>query len=113
MKKNGKCNQYDFLQLLSKFSWATFKKFSKLYQPWGLSRDHCWKGGLEEIHDFRDFWNISQRVFGFFMKSFLVIRSYQVLVVNIKSLDMGSLVIMGTRLKVLIYAEILTIWGIF
>ena len=36
LKKNCKYNQYDVLQVLSKSSWETFKKFSKLYEPQGL-----------------------------------------------------------------------------
>ena len=41
----------------------------------------------------------------FFMKSFLVVRSYRVLVINIKILIMGPLVTLGTRLNVPILAD--------
>ena len=40
----------------------------------------------------------------FLPENFLVARSYQVLVINIKSLIMGALVILKTRLKVPILA---------
>ena len=40
----------------------------------------------------------------FFMKSFLVVRSYRVLVINIKILIMGALGSLETRLKVPIFA---------
>ena len=39
------------------------KQISKLYQSEGLSRDHHWRGGKQEIYDFQGFWSISQRVF--------------------------------------------------
>ena len=49
-----KCFQNPLSQLL--------KQFSKLYQLGRLSRDHHWRGGIEEIYDFQGFWSISQRV---------------------------------------------------
>ena len=49
-----KCYQNRLGQLL--------QQFSKLYQLWGLSRDHYWRGGIQEIHDFQGFWSIPQRV---------------------------------------------------
>ena len=39
-----KCDQNPPKQLL--------KQFSKLYHLWGMSRDHYWRGGIKEIHDF-------------------------------------------------------------
>ena len=63
-EKNGKCNQYDFLQVLPKSSLTTFKTiFETLSARGGLSRDHHWRGGKQEIYDFQGFWSISQRVF--------------------------------------------------
>ena len=55
-EKNDKCNKYNFLKVLSKSksSWTTFKKnFETLSSR--LSRDHYWRGGMQEIHDFRGF----------------------------------------------------------
>ena len=46
-----KCCQNPLGQLL--------KQFSKLYQLWGLSFDHFWRGGIQEIHDFQGFCSIS------------------------------------------------------
>ena len=66
VKKNGKCNQYDLLLVLPKSSWGTFKiiiSFKTPISSGGLSRDHYWKGGIQEIHDFQGFWSIFQRVF--------------------------------------------------
>ena len=46
---------------------------------------------------------ISANFWYFFMKSFLVVRSYRLLVINIKILIMGALVTLGTWLKVPIF----------
>ena len=63
-EKNGKCNQDDFLLVSLKSSWTTFKTiFETLSASGGLSRDHHWRGGIQEIYDFQGFWSISQRVF--------------------------------------------------
>ena len=62
-EKNGKCNQYDFLLALPKSAWETLKNnFRNFTSSLGLSSDHYWRGGIQEIHDFRGFWSISQRV---------------------------------------------------
>ena len=64
MKKNGKCNQYDFLLVLPISFFGTFKKkFRNFNSSGGLSRDHYLSGGVQDIHDFQGFWSISQRVF--------------------------------------------------
>ena len=40
VKKNGKCNQDDFLLVLLKSSWTTFKIIFETLSALGLSRDH-------------------------------------------------------------------------
>ena len=37
--------------------------FRNFISSGGLSRDHCWRDGVTEIHDFKGFWSISQWVF--------------------------------------------------
>ena len=76
----------------------------------GLSRNHYFRGAIHEIHDFRVFLRISQWVFDI---SSLIARSYRVLVINIKSLIMGDLVTLETRLKVPIFAVFWRLWTFF
>ena len=100
-EKISKCNQYDFLHVLLKSSWTTFKTiFETLSAPGPVT----WP--LLEGWYARNPWffeNISASFWYIFMKSFLIASSYRVLVINIKSLIMGPLVILKTRLKVLIW----------
>ena len=37
--------------------------FRNFFSPWGLSRDHYWRGGIQESHDFRGLLRISRRVY--------------------------------------------------
>ena len=81
--------------------------FSQLMSKKDLQEGHQWvhqecffaskKGLPRRYSSLQSFWY-------FFMKSFLVARSYRVLVINIKSLIMGALVTLETRLKVPILA---------
>ena len=70
VKKKGKCIQDDFLLVLPKSSWGTFKTIFepllalgneqiKAHCSVGLSRDHYWNGSIQEIHDFQGFCSIS------------------------------------------------------
>ena len=59
--------------------------------------DHYQRGDIHEIYDFRGFLEYLGKFF--FMKSFVVARSYRVLVINIKSFVMGALVTLQTKLK--------------
>ena len=59
---------------------------------------------------------ISASFWYFFMKSFLVLRSYWFLVINIKSVIMGALVTLETRLKVPILAvfdDLVHFWAVY
>ena len=91
-----------------------WKQFSKLYQLWGpvtwpflegwYTRNPWFSRFLEYI------WASS---WYFFMKSFLVVRSYRVLVINIKVLIMGALGTLETRLKVPILGIFWRFWAFF
>ena len=35
-EKKGKCNQNDFLQVIAKYSWTTFKTIFETWGLWGL-----------------------------------------------------------------------------
>ena len=59
VKKNGKCNQDDFSQVLSK---PGVLSAISVISSGGLSRDHQWRGGIQEIYDYQGCWSISQRV---------------------------------------------------
>ena len=56
-EENGKCNQYDFLQVLSKSSWTTFKTiFETLSAHEACHSTNChrtnyWRACIQEIHD--------------------------------------------------------------
>ena len=75
------------------------KQFSKLYQLWGLSRDHYWRGGIQEII-FEVLGEYLSKFLLFLREIFLVARSYRVLVINIKTLIMSDLFTLETKLKV-------------
>ena len=69
MEKTGKFNPYDFYKLL-KSSWTTFKTiFKTLSALGGLSRDHYWRDGIKEMHEFQGFLGISRRVFEIFSQN--------------------------------------------
>ena len=87
-----------------------YKNFQNFISSGGLSRDHYFRSAIHEIHDFRFFLRISQWVFDI---SSLIARSYRVLVINIKSLIMGDLVTLETRLKVTIFAVFWRLWAFF
>ena len=57
-EKKGKCNQNDFLQVIAKYSWTTFKIIFETLSALDLSGNHYWKGGIQEIHDFQAFWRV-------------------------------------------------------
>ena len=52
-----------FLQVLSQSYWTTSRNSICSV---GLSRDHHRRGGIQEIHEFRGFRSISQRLFDIF-----------------------------------------------
>ena len=90
LKKNCKYNQYE---VLSKSSWETFKKFSKLYEPQGLL-GICYVtifGRVVYKKSSRFLEQISGSFWYFFTKSFLVARPFRFLAINIKSLIMITL----------------------
>ena len=68
VKNPSKCNQYYVLQVSSKSSWTTFKNnFRNFISSGNLSRDHYWRGGIQEIHNLRGFIRISRRIFDIFL----------------------------------------------
>ena len=87
--------------------------FFGLISSGGLSRDHYWRGGIQEIHDFRSFWEYFGDFWYFFVKYLLVARAYLVVVTNIKILIMGALVALETRLKVPILDVFWRFWTFF
>ena len=90
------------------------KQFSKLYQLWEPFTWRLLAGWYTRNPWFSRFLEyISASFWYFFMKSFLVVRSYRVLVINIKILIMGPLVTLGTRLKVPILAIFWRFWAFF
>ena len=86
-KKTGKSNQHDFLQVLSKLSWTTFKMIFETLSTLGACQVTI-IGGLftQNLQFSRFFENISASV-SFFMKSFLVTRSCQFLAVYMIMFD--------------------------
>ena len=44
-----------FFAIVIKVFLQIVKQFAKLYQLWGLSRDHYLGGGIQDIHDSRVF----------------------------------------------------------
>jgi len=58
-EKSSECNQYHTLQV----SRTTFEVVFESISSGGLSRDHYWRGGIQEIHAFRGILRISQPVF--------------------------------------------------
>ena len=86
--------------------------FWKLISSGGLSGDHYLRGCTQEIHDFQGLLSIiSVSFWHFFMKLFLIVRSYQVLVIEINILIMSALVTLETRLKVPIMAIFWRLWA--
>ena len=81
------------------------KQFSKLYQLWGPVTWPLLEGWYTRNPWFSRFLEyISASLSYLIMKSFLVVRSYRVLVINIKILIVGALATLETRLKVPILA---------
>ena len=101
-----KCYQNPLRQLL--------KQISKLYQLWEPVTWPSLEGWYTRNLWFSRFLEyISASSWYFFMKSFLVVRSYRVLVINIKILIMGALGTLETRLKVPILAIFWRFWAFF
>ena len=112
--KNGKCNQFEFLQVMSKSSWTAFKTIfetSPSLEPftWPLLEGRYTRNPWF----FRLLGNIAASFFIFVREIFLVARSYRVHVITIKSLIIGALVTLEMRLKVPILAVFLRIFDIF
>ena len=105
-EKNGKCNQDNFSQVLLKSSWTTFKSIFETLSALGVCHVTITEGVVyKKSMIFKFFLEyISASFWYFFMKSFLVVRSYRVLVINIKILIMGALGTLEARLKVPILA---------
>ena len=101
VKKNGKCNKDDFLQVLLKSSWTTFKTTFEALSALGTII-----GGVvyKKSMIFKVFGVYVSEFLILLLKSSLVVRSYRVLVANIKIFIMDALVTLGTRLKVPILA---------
>ena len=98
-------NQYNFLQVLPKSSWTIFKTIFETLSA--LEACHVTIiGGVvyEKSIIFEVFENISVNFQSLFVRSFLLVGSDRVLVINTKSFIMGALATLETRLKVPILA---------
>ena len=42
----------NFYKCYQNYRGQLLKQFRNFISSGGLSRDHCWKGGIREIHDF-------------------------------------------------------------
>ena len=94
-----------FLQGSSKSFWTTFKTIFETLSALGACHVTNIGGVVYKISMiFKVFGVYFASFWYFFMKPFLVVRSYRVLVTSIKSLIMGALVTLGARLKVPILA---------
>ena len=88
------------------------KQFSKLYKLWGPATWPSWERWYTRNPQFsRFFENISVSFWYFFLKYFLVARSYLVVEINIKILIIGSMVNLERRLKVPIFAVFWRFWA--
>ena len=113
-EKNGECSQDDFLLVLPKSSRTTFKTNFETLSALGDCHVTIIGGVLnKKSMIFRFLEYMSATFWYFFMKTFLVLRSYRVLVINIKILIMSPLVTLKTRLKVLILAVFWQFWAFF
>ena len=91
--KKRKMQSISFLQVLSNSLRQLFKELSKLYQLWVPVTWPLLVGWYTINPWFSWFWgHISWSFWCFFIKSFLVVRSHQVLVMNVNSLIMSALV---------------------
>ena len=86
--------------------------FRNLISSGGLLRDIIWVVYKNPWLS-RFFKNISASFWYFFVKSFLVARSYPFLVININILIIGALGTLETRLKVPILAIFWRFWAFF
>ena len=85
VEKNGKCNQEYFLQVLPKSSWTTLKTILKTLSALGVCRVNIiGRVVYKKSMIFKVFENILVNFWHFLMKSFLVARSYLVVVIIIK-----------------------------
>ena len=64
LKEKRQVQSIRFSTSVTKILLENFKNnFRNFISSGGLSRDHDWRGGKQEIYDFQGFWSISQRVF--------------------------------------------------
>ena len=104
VKNIGELYTYDFLLMLLKFYWLTFKKSQSSNLPRELSRDLFSTEGKRKFAIFEVFRAYLREFSIFFHEIYMVARSYQVLAADIKSLLISALVSLETRLKVPILA---------
>ena len=107
--KTENTNNMILLSIIKIFLDNFYNNFLNFISSAGLSRDHYFRGAIHEIHDFRVFLRISQWVFDI---SYLIVRSYRVLVINIK-FDHGWSSYFGNKAQSPDFASFLTIVGIF
>ena len=101
-----KCYQSPLGQLL----W----QFENFYQSWGPVTWPLLEGWYKKNPQFsRFFENISASFWYLFVKSFLVARSFLVVVIHIKILITGAPVTLETRLKVSVLAVFWQFWSLF
>ena len=109
VKDIGKLYAYDFLPMLLKFYWITFKKIHGSSGPREPSRDLFSTGGKLKFAIFEVFRASLKEFSIFFHEIYMVARSYRVLATDITSLLIRALVSLETRLKI----PILTIFWNF
>ena len=95
---------FDFLTLLLKFYWLTFKKSQGSSSPRELSRDLFSTGGKRKFSIFEVFRAYLKEFSIFFHEIYLVAKSYRALTEDIKSLIISAVVSLETRLKVPIFS---------
>ena len=101
--KKRKRNQHDHQKCHQNPLGQLLKQFSNSISSGNLSSDHYWRDGIQEIHNFRGFWELSWPLIFIFLHDILfVAKSYLVVVINIKFFIMSALVTLETRLKALI-----------
>ena len=104
---------YDFLAMYLQFYWLTFKKILGCSCSRELSCDLFSTGCKRKFAIFEDFRGYLRKFSIFFHEIVMVARSYQVLATHIRSLLIGALVGLETRLKSLDFCHLLTIFAIF
>ena len=99
-EKNGKCNQYDFLQILTKFSRTTFKAICETLSALGACYVIIFGGVVNKKSMILEgFWEYLHEFFYIFSCNRFLARSYTVFVIRVKIFIADALVSLETSLK--------------